>query len=456
MQAKKKLDRMQAWRSILGKHDFHAILARTDDLDGNSAEDAWLYRGKALEGLCRFDEAATAYAGGLKCFPDSMPLHLALGQLEIQRGRPKHALKLLRRGCELEPNNLNCYTARLNLESLDPDGPEAARMLVRALDERKSEASRARALFFLGQINVEAKRDRIGFAYYRAGNALAAKPIDPSRREYSLPRHLLTLSRADFETANPAVPECKVIVVAGLPRSGKTMLESMLAEHAAIFPAGEYAGLRRALAKLDKKRLLEGVRKQASEGRSPFAKAYAKHPLAGVGAGWLVDSSPANLTRLGYFGMVHPDTPVVLCRRRAPDLGVSLYFKKFKTGHGYTYDLQSIGRAIALTERLIDHWRAVLPNPVLVVDYEDLVSDPEGTRTALFAHLGLEVPARIERKSSEQDWRVFPGRSPGPGAPISPALIGFSDRFEGELAPMISAYREMKTALPNATRPGPG
>ncbi|MEE4295211.1 MAG: sulfotransferase [Wenzhouxiangella sp.] len=442
-----KPDRTQAWRVMMDRYDFFGILAKTESLDESSDEGAWLYRGKALEALCRIEQAAIVYAAGLQFFPDSMQLHLALGQLEIQRGRLRQALKLLRRGCDLEPNNLNCYTARLNLESLDPDGPEAARMLVRALDGRKSAASRARALFFLGQIHVEAKRDRIGFAYYQAGNALAAKSIDPSRREYPLPKHLLRLSSADFENGDPNVPECKAIVVAGMPRSGKTMVESMLSEHPAIFPAGEYAGLRRALVKLDKKRLFGDLKNLASSGRSPFAEAYAKHPLTGEGGHWLVDSSPANLTRLGYFGFLHPDTPVVMCRRRALDLGVSLYFKKFKSGHGYTYGLESIGRAIALTERLIDHWCSVLPNPVLVVDYEDLVSDPGGARSALFAHLGLEAPARVEQKSTEEDWRIFPSRSPGPGTPISPALIGFSDRFEAELAPMISAYRQMKARL---------
>ncbi len=438
---------------MLGKFEFHGILASTEQLDGSSAEEAWFYRGKALEGLCRFDEAASVYGRALDVFPDSMQLHLALGQLEIQRGRPKHALELLRRGCELEPNNLNCFTARLNIESLDPDGPDAARMLVRALDERKSDAARARALFFLGQLHVEAQRDRIGFAYYRAGNMLADKSIDKSRREYPLPNHLLNLSPTDFETGVLAVPECKAIVVAGMPRSGKTMVESLLSEHPAILPAGEYAGLRRALVKLDKKRLPESLRQLADSGRSPFAETYANHPLAQEGADWLVDSSPANLTRLGYFGLVHPNTPVVLCRRRAPDLGVSLFFKKFKTGHGYTFDLARIGRAIALTEQLIEHWRAVLPNPVMVVDYEDLVADPERTRTLLFEHVGLEAPARAEPKSVEEDWRIFPSRSPGPGTPISPALIGFSDRFETELTSMLVAYEEMKAELSSQRRP---
>jgi tetratricopeptide (TPR) repeat protein len=437
----------KTWPAMLGKYEFHRILAETDRLGAGSPEEAWLYRGKALEGLCRLDEAATTYAGGLHLFPDCMPLHLALGQLEINRGRPSQALKLLRRGCELEPNNLNCYTARLNLETLDPDGPEAARMLLRALDERKSGASRARALFFLGQLNVEAQRDQIGFAYYQAGNALALKSIDKSRREYPFSKKLLNLSRDDFGTVNPVVPECRAIVVAGMPRSGKTMLENMFCEHPDIDPAGEYAGLRRALVSQDKKRLAQALGKLARAGRSPFAEAYEKHPLAREGARWLVDSSPANLTRLGYFAMVHPDTPVVLCRRRAPDLGVSLYFKKFKTGHGYTYDLESIGRAIAMTERLIEHWRKVLPNPVLIVDYEDLVSDPNATRSVLFRHLGLEEPARVEQTSVEDDWRIFPSRSPGRGTPISPALIGFSDRFQAELTPMLTAYREMKMSL---------
>ncbi len=434
-------------RELLAKHDYFGILERTENLDQRAGDEGWLYRGKALEGLCRPNEAASVYEHGLEDHQCSRQLHLALGQLEIQRGRPRRAIDLLRKGCELDPDNLNCYTALLNLESLDPDGPEAARMLVRALDSRKSDPSRARALFFLGQLNVEAHRDRIGFAFYTAANALALKSIDQSRREYPLPKRLLELSRSDLDAPNSGAPDCRAIVVAGLPRSGKTMVEGMLSDHPHIFPIGEFAGLRRALVKFEKNQILSGVRKLAQEGSSPFTETYASHPLAKVERGWVVDSSPVNLTRLGYFGLVHPDRPVVLCRRKPADLGVSLYFKKFKSGHGYTYDLASIGRAMALTERLIEHWSNILPNPVLVVDYEDLVSDPEGMRRRLFAHIGLELPSLPERAVADTDWRIFPSRSPGPATPISPALIGFSDRFADELKPLICEYKRMKSRL---------
>lgn len=432
---------------MLKEHDFHAVLRSTEGLDKNSPAEAWLYRGKGLEGLFQLEAAGRTYREGISVHPESVQLHLALGQLEIQRGHSEAALNTLRKGSALAPDNIDFFTALLHLEGLDPDGVDAARILDRALDDRRSDASRSRALFFLGQLNVEAHRDRIGFAFYKAGNRLAAKNLDSARKEYPLPKQPFRMSRNDFVRINSGIPRCPALVVTGLPRSGKSIIEGILTEHSAILPGGEYAGLRRTLSRLPKENAASFLQKRARSGISPFTEVYANHPLAKEPCPWIVDTSPANLTRLGYFGIVHRDTPVILCRRRAMDLGVALYFKKFRNGHGYTYDLSSIGRAIAASERLIEHWNQIMPNPILIVDYENLVSDPETVRKQLFAHIGLEAPPK--RDVSDENWRLFPSKSPGPKTPIRPVLLGFADRFAEELQPLVAAYEESKTKLEN-------
>ncbi|MHA7817759.1 MAG: sulfotransferase family protein [Pseudohaliea sp.] len=452
----------RALKALLAARDFPALLRATEGQDGATAPERWLYRGKALEGLLRLEAAADCYGAGLERWPEAASLHLALGQLALREGDRPTALEALERARSLNPDSLDCYAALLHLVPLAPDGPEAARILARALDHRRGDAARARALFLLGQLQVEAGRDRTGFIYYAAGNALARDAIEERKREYRIPERLLRMDRKTFTAAARSLPPCNTLVVSGLPRSGKSLVEGLLAEHRAVVAGGEFAGLRRAVAAAPPGELPARLRAAAARGQSPFAQAYREHPLserlldknsaAGAAASerWLVDSSPANLPRLGYFGLLHPDVPVVLCRRRAPDLGLALYFKKFRSGHGYSYDLAAAGRAIARAERLIAHWQAVLPNPVLVVDYEDLVTEPARLRNRLFAHLGLSLPPQAEaaanRTPGEQGtaaaggWRLFPSKSPGAGSALDPALLGFAGRFKEELTPLVAAY----------------
>ncbi|KGE03879.1 sulfotransferase family protein [Pseudohaliea rubra] len=435
----------RALRALLAARDFPALLRATDPTTANASAEHWLYRGKALEGLLQPDAAATCYREGLAQGPEDAPLHLALGQLALQQGDRPGALEALERARDLNPDNLDCYAALLHLVPLAPDGPEAARILARALDHRRSDAARARALFLLGQLQVEAGRDRTGFVHYAAGNRLTGDSLEARKREYRLGERLFRLDRRTFAAVARSLPPCKALVVTGLPRSGKSLVESLLAEHPAIAAGGEFAGLRRAIADIPGKELPRRLSEAAASSRSPFIEAYREHPLADAGSRWLVDSSPANLPRIGYFALLHPEAPIVLCRRRARDLGLALFFKKFRSGHGYSYALETAGRAIASAERLIDHWQAVLPNPLLVVDYEELVTDPEGTRARLFALLGLAPPPRPLRSGEAEDWRLFPSKSPGAACAPRPSLLGFADRFEEELAPLVKAYEAAST-----------
>ena len=437
----------RALKALLAARDFPALLRATETQDdGGAAPERWLYRGKALEGLLRLEAAADCYGEGLERWPDTASLHLARGQLALRLGDRRGALTALERARALNPDSLDCYTALLHLVPLAPDGPEAARILARALDHRRGAASRARALFLLGQLQVEAGRDRTGFVYYAAGNRLSLDTIEARKREYRIPERLLRMTRETFAKAAPSMRPCNALVVTGLPRSGKSLVESLLAEHPAVTAGGEFAGLRRAVADGAPDDLPARLQAAAASGRSPFAEAYRAHPLGAdpgaAGSRWLVDSSPANLPRLGYFGLLHPEVPVVLCRRRAADLGLALYFKKFRSGHGYSYDLAAAGRAIARAERLLAHWQAVLPNPVLVVDYETLVTEPARLRSRLFAHLGLAPPPQTATPAgaSAGDWRLFPSKSPGAGSTLAPSLLGFAERFEEELEPLVAAY----------------
>ena len=431
----------EALRSLLDRADFAAVLRATEAaVDAGRADvQHWLYRGRALEGLASFAEAGACYDAGLARESESGRLHAARGQLAIRVGDAALAREHLERAVALEPDLTSAWSALLNLRPLDPDGPETARILARALDDGLSDAARSAALFLLGQIHVDARRDRSGFAFYAQGNRLVARSLEERRRQYRIPRSALALTASQLASPErPLTGRCPALLVAGLPRSGKSLVEQVLAGHPAIAAGGEIAGAKRAIKPLGRGAALTvALRQLRAAGRSPVADYYAALPRGQ--ARWLVDTSPANLPRLGHLALLHPEMPIVLCRRSPADLGLALYFKKFRRGQGYSYRLANIGRAIAAAERLMAHWCRELPNPLALVDYEDLVRDPAATRARLFRALGFDAPPEAE-PAAAAPWRPYPTRSPGGRVEPTPALLGFAERFREELAPLRDAY----------------
>ncbi|WP_197911836.1 sulfotransferase family protein [Kineobactrum salinum] len=222
----------------------------------------------------------------------------------------------------------------------------------------------------------------------------------------------------------------------------------MLARNARVMAGGELALVRKFATTQDAAAGLRGLaRKLSRQPRSPLAQWYAQRAAAsGVkGISYVTDTSPANLTRLGYLALLHPEVPIVFCRRDPLDLGASLYFKNFRSGHHYSYSLATLGRAIAAAEKVMDHWLTVLPNPMLELRYDDVVLNPDRGRTALFHHLGLDQqPHPAPPPATATAARLFPSRTSTDFDVISADLIGFGRRFHRQLEPLLAAYAAEK------------
>ncbi len=250
------------------------------------------------------------------------------------------------------------------------------------------------------------------------------------------------------------------MVVAGLPRSGKSLVESLLSRHPALQAGGELALVRKSATGQD----LQGLRQPGNrEPARQLARQLVRScedalgPSAAANSR-IVDTSPANLPRLGLLGMLQPEVPIILCRRDPAELGIALFFKHFRTGHGYSYNLAATGRALARADALMSYWAEHLPNPVKIVEYESLARDPVDTAASLHRFLGVdptEVPA--DSPPPATSGRLFPSRSDDPRAPISDALLGFAQRFAGQLRPMMASRdAEQRRLTGQTTEAAPG
>jgi hypothetical protein len=186
------------------------------------------------------------------------------------------------------------------------------------------------------------------------------------------------------------------VLIVGMPRSGTSLVEQMLASHPRVFGAGELPDLAT---------LAAGLRDHAG---APYPECVAvldpqalrrcgENYVAGLrrrapDAACITDKLPANFAHLGFLCLAVPNAHIVHVRRDPLDTCMSCFSKLFAEGQlHFAYDLGELGRYYQSYARLMDHWRAVLPpGAMLEVQYEELVADPEPQARRLLAHCALE------------------------------------------------------------------
>lgn len=284
------------------------------------------------------------------------------------------------------------------------------------------------------------------FAHARRGNALAAPPYDPAAHERSFDRLIGYFTRRRLRSIpRPAWRTEKPIFIVGMPRSGTTLVEQVLAAHPAVCGGGEpdfmshvWAGTVRMLsaAPRDYPDCLDRLTADRADG---LAQCYAG-PLAAFdgGAARVTDKLPLNFLHLGLIALLLPDARVVHCRRDPLDTCLSCHLTAFRAGHEFKYDLSHLGRFHRQYARLMDHCRAELDLRMLDVSYEQLVADPEPVARQLVAFAGLPwddacLHAHRTRRgvttASVQQVR----------RPIHTASVGRWRHYERHLGPLVAA-----------------
>ena len=250
--------------------------------------------------------------------------------------------------------------------------------------------------FGLGRLLDRLDRYDEAFNHYRAGNESQDIPYDPAtftaRVDHLIkafnPQALATLPRASLNTETP-------IFILGMPRSGTSLTEQILASHPQVAGAGELntindlvAGLPRRLgedypaciARLDIALLDE------------LAGAYLREleQARQNNESRITDKMPHNFLNLGFISLLFPRARIIHCQRNPIDTCLSIYFQNFGWMHPYGTRLDWLGSYYRDYARLMEHWERTLEIPVLRIRYEDTVEDQEAVTRKLLDFCGLE------------------------------------------------------------------
>lgn len=400
----------------LGRHaDALAILrAATERLAGSG--DVWMALAQTEEDIGDRDAARSAYRSALSSHPDwAFPVS---GLLGLDRGKAD--------------DTLIAQAQRLMAQTLLPDADRAliGYELGKVLDGRSLYAD---AMDCWHQANAARRR--------MAGSGDAAA-FD---RNATHTMQVLTPERIGQRHARwPGNPDERPLFIVGMPRSGTTLTEQILAAHPAGHGCGELPDIALIARNLragppPAKAWPDSIDELPDSALEAAAQRYLRAASrdAPSTALRLVDKAPLNFFHLGLVALLFPRARIVWCRRDPRDIAVSVYGENFALDERLATDLADIGRYINTQVRLMRYWQASLPLPILELPYEQLATQPQAQAQRLIAFAGLPWdPACLEFHRSDRGvqtpsrWQVK--------QPVYTRSIGRWRNYEQALGALLS------------------
>ena len=378
---------------------FEAALAACESALVTARDPAGLHatHGMILERLGRSDAALRAYeAAG----PRDADAQAARGLLLVSLGRVPDGCAALETALALEPGTTRFFYNLTQCCRIAVDDPRIAPMEARlAATPPLPTRDRLDVHFGLGKVYADAGQAEVAFRHLAAGNRLQR-----AQTRYDEPATLGRLRRLIEDWRPEQLPPVEVpvdngpvpVFILGMPRSGSTLVEQLLAGHPDVFAAGEVDDLGTALRTLGEAghALLLGGGTPPADLRAALSEAGQAYrdrlrtlaPEARV----VTNKTPDNFRLVGLIRLMLPEARILHTRRHPLDTCLSCYATRF-TGHQpYAYDLGELGRFYAAYAAAMAHWRRLLPEgEMLDVDYERVVGDLEAETRRLVGHCGL-------------------------------------------------------------------
>jgi tetratricopeptide (TPR) repeat protein len=355
----------------------------------------------ALTELGRLDEANAVYDQLREETPEDAEVCFGMGTVAQALGNHPAALAHYGKAIELQPAHaqavLGLSAARryTTEDSTLIDGFE--RLLQRGhLSPRDTVALH----FALGKMHDDCRAYDRAFEHYAAANALKREQVRFDREMHA--RYVdslieayspeLVRAKADTVSVDDELP----VFIIGMPRSGTTLVEQVIASHPSVKAGGEMPHLRRVVRSLAAQAGTDGSYPACVESLdATFAHQLAwsyieKLPARTSGEIRVTDKMPSNFFHAGLIAILFSKARIIHCRRDPMDVCLSIFFQPFSRAHPYAFDLGDLGHYYRHYERLMSHWRSVLGERLFEVQYADLVGDPESISRRLIDHCGLE------------------------------------------------------------------
>jgi tetratricopeptide (TPR) repeat protein len=373
-------------------------------------------------------------------------LHLSIAHSLKALGRQQEAIESYRAAAAARPSYGDAYWSLANLKTYRFPDAEISRMRADEAAETTAPFDRYHLRFALGKAFEDRGEFAESYRYYERGNALKKSQSryrpEPMERNTRLQKEICT---REFFAARQGVgcnsPE--PIFIVGLPRSGSTLLEQILASHSKVEGTMELADIPRMVLDLqgrepdsDNPRYPRVLKDLTADDFLRLGERYISETrVYRTGKPHFIDKMPNNFRHLGLIHLGLPNAKIIDARRNAMACCFSNFKQLFAAGQEFTYGLEDIGRYYRTYVELMAHWDSVMPGKVLRVEHEDVVDSLEANVRRILDFCGLEFEPRcVEYYKTERSIRT--ASSEQVRQPIFKEGIDQWRNFEPWLAPL--------------------
>lgn len=346
-------------------------------------------------------EAIAHYEKALRIKPDYAEAHNNLGLALKMLGRIEEGQRAVETAIRLAPNRVEFYASlAASSKQFTQGDPHLAAMEGLARDVGSLPGEDQMLLHFaLGKALADVGRHEESFAHLFAGNALKRRQTAyDEAAALSMFDRVRTIFTTELmrEKAGLGHPSAVPVFIVGMPRSGTTLVEQILASHSRVFGAGEVSDLADAVGQLvtpgrTSAEFPEGARGMSGAQLHELGANYLERIITRAPAAIrITDKLPANFALAGLIHLALPNARIIHVRRDPVDTCLSCFSILFGGHQPQTYDLAELGRYYRAYTALMEHWRGVLPPGVMLeVQYEEVVADLEHQARRIVAHCGL-------------------------------------------------------------------
>jgi tetratricopeptide (TPR) repeat protein len=407
-------------------------------------------------GFGDYEKALPLYREILNETPDRPELHLSIAHALKTVGRTGEAIASYRAAAATRPRFGDAYWSLANLKTYRFTDAEIAQMRADEAAPRVGLEDRYHLCFALGKALEDRAEYAESFQYYERGNALKKSESryrpEPLERNARLQAEVCT---RDFFSARQGVgcDSPAPIFIVGLPRSGSTLLEQILASHSRVEGTMELADILRMVQDLQGRETKDSIPRypgiltelKPEDFQRLGEKYLADTRVYRTDKPFFIDKMPNNFRHLGLIHLILPNAKIIDARRDPLACCFSNYKQLFASGQQFTYSVEDITRYYRMYVDLMAHWERALPGKVLRIQHEEVVEDLEANvrRILEFCNLDFE-PACVDFHKTER--RVHTASSEQVRQPINRDGVDQWRNFDPWLGPLKKALDDLAVA----------
>ena len=412
--------------------------------------------GAALRHLGQLEEARSVCEHAIELAPNSAAAHHNYGVVLRTQGRMEEAISAYRIALKHEPDSVETYDNLALIKTFVPGDPDIRAMKDLLTQKAIGRDQEVKLRFALAKAHDDIGEYEIAFGHLKRGNLLVRSGYeyeigqDESRADRVIEAFDKLQSRRSKKIGHSSA---KPIFIVGMPRSGTSLVEQILASHSQIHGAGEITVLPRLMHELEVSggtmRFPELAAKLSDSQFEWLGEQYVKRlPPQTKGEHYVTDKLPGNFFRLGIIDLALPNARIIHCVRSPMDTCLSCYQQLFTSYQPFSYNLTELGCFYRLYERLMNYWCLLLPDRILEVRYEDLVSrlEEETGRLLNFLELPIEEACLSFHKTSR------PVNTASAAQVRRPIYTSSVEKWRNYSAHL----QELKDTLSGGGCPGPG